>query len=157
MRVHLSRRGLWVMCAASQRSCPRLIHLDGVPVEVATGLPPVFLEQLVESLNPPTEIDYRGAKLWHDAAGRLHREHGLPAMVAPSGARCWYQHGVRHRWHDRPAVVRADGTQEWWWHGRRHREGYHNPAIIHADGRREYYVDNIIDRVRTLHAKQGLL
>jgi hypothetical protein len=38
----------------------------------------------------------------------------LPAVMWPSGARFWYQHGQQHRDGDLPAVVHTSGTQKWW-------------------------------------------
>lgn len=47
-----------------------------------------------------------GECMWTNAAGQLHRDGDLAAVIAPSYYQEWYQHGQRHRdTHDAPAIA----------------------------------------------------
>jgi len=89
-------------------------------------------------LAPPTEVSASGTQLWKNAAGKLHRDGGRPAVVWADGSLKWYEQGQPHREGGRPAAIGADGSQWWYERGQLHREGG-QPAVIKAGGAQEWW------------------
>ena len=77
---------------------------------------------------------------WRNAAGQLHRDNNLPAVIWDCGTCLWYQKDKLHR-DDGPAVIRADGTQIWYKDGKKHR--IDGPAVITVDSQMWYQDDKL--------------
>ena len=90
-----------------------------------------------------TDINDRGAKIWRNAAGKVHRDDG-PAMIYPDGSQMWYKNDLRHR-EDGPAVIRSDGYQAWYRNGNRHRED--GPAMTNPNGEERWFRNGMMHRV----------
>jgi hypothetical protein len=77
--------------------------------------------------------------------GLLHREHDLPAVVHPDGAREWHRYGQLHREHDKPARLYRNGTIAWSTLNRWNRR-HDRPASISTKGRRGWIQNGLIHR-----------
>jgi hypothetical protein len=110
-RSHVTLQGDWVDCEAEQ-TCPLPLHVD-LSAEAATALPSSFIERLAEAFDPPTGTDEYGDRYWLNAAGELHRDYDLPAVITPDGVREWCQHGESKRFGDRPEFENELGDKAW--------------------------------------------
>lgn len=90
----------------------------------------------------PGRVTRRGARVWHDTDGRLHRDGG-PALERLDGERQWWRHGLLHR-EGGPAIQGPAGRQVWFRHGQLHRDG--GPAITTPHGHEGWFVDGVRHR-----------
>lgn len=91
-----------------------------------------------------------GVQRWRDDKNRIHRDHGLPAVIHLDGTREWWVHDKRQRAGDLPVIVRADGSKEWMRSRAAGFDVYHRdrdlPAVVGPDGCLEWFVDGRIPR-----------
>ena len=113
------------MCLLKQESSPfraGRIQDNGSREYYINGVP--------HRLDGPAIDMTTGLKKWF-VHGKLHREHGLPAVKHPDGSQEWYEHGLRHRI-DGPAIERFNGVHEWWYLGKQFpTEEYFKKAVLH--------------------------
>lgn len=54
---------------------------------------------------------------FYDEDGKLHRDHGQPAVLRSTECEKYYFHGKLHRGHFEPAVIYQNGKKEYWVYG----------------------------------------
>ena len=55
-----------------------------------------------------------GDREWRNAAGKLHRDDDLPAIVYADGTKMWYQDGVLTRVNGGPSIEYPGGARCWY-------------------------------------------
>ena len=114
----------------------------GRPQHSPTMTQALLTPGLPHQLSPPSG-ETGPAAASRDAAGRLHRADGHPAITFSDGRAEWYAYGKLHRIGG-PAVVTAAGRQKWYRFGVLHRED--GPAVVYANGAQKWYCRGFLHR-----------
>jgi hypothetical protein len=94
----------------------------------------VILESGDSTMTIDKKID---ARVWRNAAGKLHREDG-PAVEYSDGGKEWRLNGRYHR-EGGPAIEWVNGDKSWYLNGKRHRED--GPAVDYVSGHKEWWLN----------------